>query len=640
MKQISSCTLDCQDTCSTVIKTDDAGRVSITGNPDHPFTKGMICTKGKRALQRLKSPHRITTPLIKREGAFEPASWDTALDLVAEKIKALRHEPAAILHVRNYGYRGVFSEGSNYLFNRLGASTTRGSLCDEAGCTAFIRDFGALEMNAPEEILNAGHIVNWGKDFSRSSLHLAGLVKRARKQGCGITTISPGGDGNSAYSDHLIQIRPGTDRFLAAAVIKVMMEQNLASPRAMARASGLDPFMEVIKGQHLETLLTACDCKRSDLERLLNIYTDSANTPVGSIMGWGIQRYLFGGENVRYINALAYLSGQVGIKGGGTYFNIPSSRNINTDWAARAGTPCRTLLLPRIGRELLNAAPCVKFLLADGTNFVNQAPDSNTIQKAMETIDFKVVVDAFMTDTATLANVILPCALDHEREEIVGSCFHNVVNYSAPVFPTVGEARCDFEIMADLADRLELPFPKREDLLANALDVTSVDNAQNCEDRVARLKETGFIKAAHPDIAWKSFVFAHGDGNYSLPETLSAEAPPPDGFPLHLLSLVNRDFLHSQMPEEKQQGLPNVWINEDSPVMNALDRSAPIFLATSLGRMPVKLCFLDDLHPFSLIIRRGGWMKYGRCVNPLIEPKISDMGETAAYYSQYARLEN
>jgi hypothetical protein len=135
-------------------------------------------------------------------------------------------------------------------------------------------------------------------------------------------------------------------------------------------------------------------------------------------------------------------------------------------------------------------------------------------------------------------------------------------------------------------------------------------------------------------------VFAHGDGNYSLPETLSAEAPPPDGFPLHLLSLVNRDFLHSQIPEEKQQGLPNVWINPDSPVMAELDRSAPIFLATSLGRMPVKLCFLDDLHPFSLIIRRGGWMKHGRCVTPLIEPRISDMGETAAYYSQYARLEN
>ncbi|MCP4119066.1 MAG: molybdopterin-dependent oxidoreductase [Desulfobacteraceae bacterium] len=640
MKQISSCTLDCQDTCSTIIKTDDDGRVSISGNPDHPFTRGVICAKGKRALQRRTSPHRITTPLIKRAGSFEPVSWDAALDLVAKKIKALRHEPAAMLHVRNYGYRGVFAEGSNYLFNLLGASATRGSLCDEAGCTAFIEDFGALEMNAPEELLNAGHIVNWGKDFSRSSIHLAGLVKNARKKGCGITTISPGGDGNRAYSDHLIRIRPGTDRFLAAAVIKAMLEQGLASPRAMDRASGLADFMALINGQTLDGLLTACDCKRPDLDHLLNIYADPGGIPVASIMGWGIQRYLFGGENVRYINALAFLSGQVGIRGGGIYFNIPSSRSINTGWAGKAGSPCRALLLPRIGLELLEADPGIKLLLADGTNFVNQAPDSKTIQQAMEKIDFKVVVDAFMTDTARLADVILPCALDHEREEILGSCFHTVVNYSAPVFPPAGDARCDFEIMAGLADRLALPFPNREDILADALDINAIGNAQNHENSIAELRETGFIKTAHPDIAWEGLRFAHGDGNYRLPDTLGEEAPPPDGFPLHLLSLVNRDFLHSQIPEEKQQGLPNVWINPDSPVLAGLDRTAPIFLATPLGRMPVKLCFLDDLHPFSLIIRRGGWMMHGQCANHLIGPKISDMGETAAYYSQYARLEN
>ena len=131
MKHISACTLDCQDTCSTIIKTDQNGNVSITGNPDHPFTRGFICAKGKRAYQRITSPHRITTPLIKKKGTFQPASWDKALDLVALKIKELRHEPAAILHLCNYGYRGVFSEGSNYLFNMLGAASTRGSICDE-----------------------------------------------------------------------------------------------------------------------------------------------------------------------------------------------------------------------------------------------------------------------------------------------------------------------------------------------------------------------------------------------------------------------------------------------------------------------------------------------------------------------------
>lgn len=639
MKQFSACTLDCQDTCSTIVKKDKDGKPFITGNPDHPFTRGLICSKGKRALQRRTSLHRITTPLIKTDGSFQRTSWDKALDLVAEKINTLRHDPASMLHVRHYGYRGVFAEGSHYLFNTLGASSTRGSLCDEAGCSANIADFGGLEMNSPDELLNARAIVNWGKDFSRSSLHLAEIVRQARQKGCTITTISPGGDGNSPHSDYTIRIRPGTDRFLAASIIKSMVDQGLASTKAMERASGMERFMDLINNENLTTLLAACDCTQSDLELLLKLYGDK-NQPVASIIGWGIQRYLFGGENVRYINALAFLSGQIGIQGGGVYFNISSSRDINTGWAQNGGKPCRTLLLPKIGRELLECDPPIRFLLADGTNFVNQAPDSGTTQKAMEQIDFKVVVDAFMTDTATLADVILPCALDHEREEIVGSCFHTIVNYSAPLFSPAGEARCDFEIMADLAARLDLPFPKREEILATAFNDKFIKRSQDHADRISELKTKGFIKTNHPSIAWKDLIFAHKDGKYRLPKGLNPEPPEPEGFPLHLLSLVNRDFIHSQIPEKSQQGLPDIWINPQSQALADLDNSKPVFLATTLGRIKVNLKFLDDLHPLTLIIRRGGWIKYGRSANLIIEPRISDIGETAAYYSQHARLEN
>ena len=644
MEQISSCTLDCQDTCSIVAEKNRQGRVVLKGNPDHPFTQGFICAKGRRALERITSPLRITTPLIrtggKRDGVFQPASWDSALDLVAKKIKALCSEPAAMLHVRYYGFRGVFSEGSNYLFDRLGATSTRGALCDNAGCAAFLADFGALEMNAPQELLNAGHIVNWGKDFSRSSLHLGAMVNRARKRGTCVTTISPGGDGNAPYTDHAICIRPGTDRFLAGAVVKRLDEQGMILARAAVRATGVPAFLEILREQDMASFLTACDCNQCDLDRLVGIYSDPLNRPAATLMGWGIQRYLFGGENVRYINALAFLSGQLGIGGGGSYFNVSSSRNINARWADRGGKPCRTLLLPKIGQEILAADPPIRFLLIDGTNVVNQAPDSKTIQRALETVDFKVVVDAFMTDTASLADVILPCALDHEREEIVGSCFHNMINYSRALFPPVGEARPDFQIMADLAHRLGIDFPQRAEVLADCLNTSFVDTSGGHGAILAQLKRTGFLETCHPEIAWKDLVFAHPDGKCRLPEKLNPEPPAPRGFPLHLLSLVNRDFIHSQIPEAAQKGLPRVWINPESPVMAGLDPSEPVFLATGLGRMAVKVCFAEDLHRLTLIIRRGGWIKHGRCVNPLVEPLVTDMGENAAYYSQYARLEN
>lgn len=668
MKHLSACTLDCQDACATVVKVHPrTGKVTITGNPDHPFTRGLICKKGGRAHQRNTSPARITTPLLKKRTTFEPVSWNMALDLAAEHLKALKHRPASILHIRHYGYRGALSGAGRYLFNALGASTTRGALCDEAGCTAFIQDFGALEMNDPMDLLNAGHIVNWGKDLSRSSIHLARLVKEARQKKIGVTTISPGRDGNAPYSDHVIRIRPGRDRFLAAAVIQVILSKGLDHPATLNRAFNLPALEAAVFSIPMAELLDACQCTRDDVDHLVRIFTGdtvsnpnpSASTikqvpadpagspdtpvrpPVALLMGWGIQRYHHGGETTRFLNALAFISGHIGRSGGGTYFNISSGRNLDNRWENQLGKPARHLLLPRIGREILAADPPIRFLLADGSNFVNQAPDAGVTIQAMAAIDFKVVIDAFMTDTAVRADLILPCALDNEREEVLGSCLHNWVNYSRPIFPPRGSARSDFDIMADLATRLNIPFPDKTTILETALSTPPLQDAGAGLDM---LKARGSIQARHPKIAWKDRVFAHPDGRYRFPETLSPPRPKPDAFPMNLLTLVNRDAMHSQITdnaaEKAGHTLPRLWIHPEAPHLKTIDPEAPVDLVTPLGRMRVRLCLAPDLHPRALVMRRGGWLAHHHCANHLIQPDITDIGETAAYYSQCARLEN
>ncbi len=634
MDHISACTLDCPDCCSVLVRTGDDGNVSITGNPDHPFTKGFICAKGRRAYTRLCAEDRITTPLMRVNGAFTPVDWDTALDAIADKIAALRETPAAMLHIRSHGYRGVLAEASTFLFRSLGASSTRGALCDDAGIEASIMDFGALHHNDPHDLLNAGFIINWGKDFSRSSLHLGQIIKEARKRGKKVITISPGGDGNAEYSDTVIRIRPGTDRFLAAALIRKLLVRGYASSTALLKSANWESFKELISAQDERRLLQACDCSQNDLNMLANIYANMDMKPVASILGWGLQRHVFGGENVRFINALAFLSGQVGRKGGGVYFNISSGRNLNTSWARDAGTPARRLLIPAIGREILSAEPAIRFLWVDGSNFVNQTPDAATNIKAMEGIDCTVVVDSYMTDTAMRADVILPCAQNHEREEILGSCLHNHVQYSAEVFPPKGESRHDFDIMSDLARRLGITPPDREEVLRQALDTPFLSTS------LEELRDKGFATANHPAIAWEEYEFAHPDGKYRLPETLHTEPAFPEGFDMQLMSLVHRDYLHSQIPETAQNTLPTVWVNSGAPVLGTLDRDKPIYLATPKGRMEVTVEVLTDLHPRCIIIRRGGWMKHGASANPLIETRITDIGETAAYYSQPARLEN
>ncbi len=136
----------------------------------------------------------------------------------------MRAEPLSILHLDSSGNMGLMSLAVQHFFNRLGASRAAGSLCVGAGMAACQADFGAVEHHTPADLLNARVIVNWGRDIARTSVHLTALVRRARKQGARVLTLSPGGDGHEAWSDEFIRVRPGRDRFLAAAVCRALIE--------------------------------------------------------------------------------------------------------------------------------------------------------------------------------------------------------------------------------------------------------------------------------------------------------------------------------------------------------------------------------------------------------------------------------
>ena len=211
MKVISACTLDCPDGCSFVVDVEGGEIQHISGNPDHPYTSGFTCRKIRRYPGRARSPHRITRPLLRVGGQWQTIDWDSALDLCAERIQSYRAQPASILHIHGGADKGVLSRLNRLFFARLGASTVGGSLCDIAGTEACELDFGSLDQNDTRDLLNARRIVNWGRDLSRSSVHVGALVRRARKQGAQVWTITPGGDGNASYSDRIITLWPGTD---------------------------------------------------------------------------------------------------------------------------------------------------------------------------------------------------------------------------------------------------------------------------------------------------------------------------------------------------------------------------------------------------------------------------------------------
>ena len=636
MKGITACTMDCPDACSLVVTRADDGSVKVKGNPDNPFTSGFTCSKIKDHVRRLQSIHRITRPQLKTKDGWKTIGWDEALDLCAAKIQNLRSRPTAILHIHNEGAKGVLKEASTLLFSRLGTSRVRGSLCDAAGYIACVHDFGSRDNNDINDLMHASRIVNWGKDFSRSSVHTAALVKKARKNGTRVLTISPGGDGNQTFSDIHIRIRPGTDRFLAAAVLRLMIKNDLISDNVLNHTRNPDKFFSLISSHSMDQLRAACDVSANDIQQVHAWYVE--DKPAATIISAGLQRYRYGGENVRFINALAMLSGNIGRLGGGSYFQLHSYRNLNLNWTRESEKlPRRSFQFPVIGREILAAEnPPIEMIWVNGANVVNQAPDSRQLIQAFARVDFKVVVDAFMNDTAQRADLVLPTTLLMEQEDIIGSYLHEHVQYACPVLAAPAEARNDYWILRQIGKGLDPPvdLPASEDCMRASLDSpylsATLEEIRNC----------GCVRSNRPEIAYADLQFAHQDGRYRFPYLLHSEPEPPAEYPLRLLTLVRRKALHSQMLPADQKQPPTVWVSHDSPCLKYLNLEEPVALVSPLGRLTVSVETLPDLHPDVVIYRRGDWISRGGGVNQLIAAELTDIGSGAAYYDQYVRLEN
>jgi len=631
----TACTMDCPDACSLLVDGDRNGSLRIRGNPDHPFTQGFTCAKIKHHLERVGHPDRLLHPRLRTRSGWETVSWDRALDLCAEKIQELRGDPAAVLHLPSDGAKGVLKKGVGLFFARLGASRVRGALCDAAGFIACVNDFGSRENPLPENLLRAGRIVNWGKDLSRSSIHTAALVRRARKQGSRVLTLSPGGDGNGPFSDARIRILPGTDRFLSAAAIRLLLERRRPPDRVIRATRGWEAFREMILSLSTEDLIARCGGSREDVEELLRWY--SGDEPAATLIGAGLQRYRRGGENVRFINALAMLSGNVGRSGGGCYFHLHSFANLNLDWTKAPGNPPRrSFLLPRIGREILEAgAPAIRMLWVNGSNVVNQAPDIRRTVEAFESVPFKVVVDAFMTDTAERADLVLPSTLMLEQEDLVGSYLHPHVQLARPVLSPPGEARDDYRIVSELGERLTppVPMPSEEEAFRASLDTPRLGTS------LEALRELGSVRAKRPEVPYEGLRFAHPDGRYHPPLQLHEEPEPPAGYPLHLLTLIRGRAVHSQILPEHQQAPPRVWVSPDTLRDHPPGREGTARLVSPLGAMRVRVGTIEGLAHGVVIYRRGDWLKLGGGANRLIEDGVTDLGNGAPFYDQHVRLE-
>jgi len=657
---LTACPLDCWDSCAVLADVRDGRVAALRGDPDHPITRGRLCPKARFQLDRHRDPRRLTAPLVRKGDKLVQASWPAALDLVADKLESARREagPTSIAHYWFSGSMGLLKNLYQRLFNALGGVTEpRGGLCWSAGLAAQEADFGLALSNAPDDVTHARAVLIWGRNPVDTNPHFVPFLKQARAAGAMIAVIDPLRTATAdALGDRHIAPRPGTDAVLALAVAgEILRRGTYDRDFCENRTAGFASFRIAATGLLVDRAAELCGVTPDDILYLSGIL--ETRRPAAFIIGYGPQRYRAGGETVRAIDALAAVTGNVGVRGGGAnYANVHAPPVLGAvDGAELAGRK-RQFDMPAFWRQAYLARdPEVRMLFVDRANPVAQSPNLRLTLQAFQAIEFKVTVDIRPTDTTQMSDVVLPAADFLEDEDLYKCSWHTYFTWAVPAVPPVGEAWPESRIVGALASRLGLghEFDRSPvDWITHALEPLAARYpALAPGGDVRSLRGTWFLNPAALRVPWADGRFATPSGLFefgrawrSLEGTMTRSPATPGGEPLlRLVTPRHRLSLHSQFYDRvlsrtsRGSGLAAAFLHPATARSLGLDDGQTVVLASEQGELRAHLVMDARVRGDMVVVYAGGGA--GRVdgtepasPNLLTADTLADMGGQAAYY--------
>ncbi len=631
-KIITTCALDCPDNCGMIASVENGKIVRLEGNPDHGYTRGFLCRKGYRYPTRVYSPSRVLYPMKKEGGSWQRIGWDEALDTIAGKIAYFRDRDGApsIMHYQRSSSWGASKHLVKRFFLMLGDITSQtGSLCAGAVMAAQRADMGTRLGNDPDDLLNSKVIVLWGRDPAKTSIHLVPILREAKKRGAYIIVIDPLRTKTAALADWHICPRPGSDGYLAMGVARELLRQGLGDEGFVrSHTAGFEAYKALVDSVTTEDVAERCDLPAETISRLATVY--GSNKPAAIILGYGINKWVHSPDMIRLIDALGALTGNIGVSGGGVNHGFETRRHFDGAMMnPRPGVTYREIPEPLLGERLLSSAdPAVRMIWINGTNPVASCPDSRTVIRALEQLEFRVVVDHFMTDTAILADIFLPAATFLEEEDLVVSWGHNWIGPVNKVIEPLGEARSDFDIMQGLARRLgmeEAEGPLRtwmKRLLA------PMERAGLSLEDVMK----GPVRCpVAPMVAFADRRFKTPSGKFEF--LTKAPAVHEKRHPYHLLTILGSRWLNSLILEEEHPPLPIMLINPEAAAREGITEGSRAIVTSDAGELTVEARLSEATRADTIVIPQGSWIKHGGGVNQLTEARLSTAGNMAAYNS-------
>ena len=488
-----ACPHDCPDTCAMLVTVENGRAIKVAGDPEHPFTRGFLCTKVNRYVERTYHPDRLLYPMRrvgpKGAGQFERIPWDDAIGEIADRLNAIRGSadgPQAILPYSYCGTMGVVQSSSidRRFFHAIGASMLDRTICSMAGSVGMRMTVGANIGADPEGLPESDLVLLWGTNTLTSNPHMWPLVLEARERGAPVIAIDPIRTRTAAQCDEWIAIRPGTDAALALGMMHVLLERGLQDDDYIAAHTiGFAQLRERVKEYPPQRVSEITGIPAETIVALGERYGRARSAFIR--VNYGLQRHGGGGMAVRTIACLPALTGHWRRPGGGVQLSSSANFAFNTPLLHRPdlSPKVRTINMIRLGEALTTpngdvGGPPVKALVVYNSNPAAVAPDRNAVLDGLRRDDlFTVVMDHFQTDTADYADILLPATTQLEHWDLHLSYGHHYLSLNRPSIDPLGESLPNSEIFRRLARRMGMDEPALQDddltLIRQALDSPS-----------------------------------------------------------------------------------------------------------------------------------------------------------------------
>ena len=702
MKKVvhAACPHDCPDACGVLITVEDGRATRIQGDPAHPVTRGFLCAKVAKYLDRVYSPDRVLYPMrrvrpkgpVAGEGAratqaFERISWDEALDEIASRFRSIASEfgSEAILPYSYGGTLGALNGGSmdRRFFHRLGASQLARNICSAAGEAGLKSVLGIKLGTDPEQFTHSRYIIAWGANIHGNNVHLWPFIADARRKGAKLVVIDPYRTRTAACADWYLPINPGTDAALALGMMHVIINEGLHDADYVARYTvGFEQLREKVQEYPPEWVAKWTGIAASNIVRLAREY--ATTHPAVIRVNYGVQRSEGGGMAARTITMLPCITGSWKEVGGGLQLSTSGAFGLNRDALDRTdliqkalGRPARTINMVELGTALNTLEdPQVKVLFVYNSNPAAVCPDHNAVIRGLQRPDlFTVVHEQFFTDTVDYADIVLPATTFFEHKDLQGAYGHYYLQMSDAAIAPLGECRSNVEVFRALAERMGF----NEDCFRESVD-EMIDAALHSENpRLRGIDRDRLQREGHVRLNFENQLSDHGSqfsdflpfaqGNFGTKsgkaelysEDLKAQGldpvaafTPPDEsrrgsnakqFPLELLARKADNFLNTTfcnvpvVQAMEEVGLLEISAN-DARARKIVDGDV-VRVFNRRGDIHLRARVDGAVQP-GVVSANLHWAKLSsgnRNINVLTSEKLTDLGNSATFYSVLVEVE-